>query len=125
MSDDRTYRLIRRRPGGTGSENAIRDAFAAKENRVTERDLPVVVLPAGTHPGVAAAGTTSELPRMAPPPRPADLVERRRFGNVELTIEHRGDEIAIIVPGVVRLVGTRGDALAMIEALAKSPVRPA
>lgn len=119
-SDDRTYRLIRRRPGGTGSENAIRDAFAAKENRVTERDLPVVVLPAGTNPGVAP-----ELPRSAPPPRPPDLVERRRFGNVDITIEHRGDEVSIIVPGVVRLVGTRAQALSMIEALAKSPVRPA
>lgn len=124
MSDDRTYRLIRRRPGGTGSENAIRDAFAAKENRVTERDLPVVVLPAGTHPGVSPGGVDA-LPRATPPPRPADMVERRRFGNVDLTIEHRGDEVTIVVPGVVRLVGTRADALAMIEALAKSPVRPA
>lgn len=120
MSDDRTYRLIRRRPGGTGSESAIRDAFAAKDHRVTERDLPVVVLPAGTHPGVAP-----ELPRSAPPPRAADVVERRRFGNVDLTIEHRGDEVTIVVPGVVRLVGSRSDALAMIEALAKSPTRPA
>ncbi len=86
---------------------------------MTERDLPVVVLPAGTQPGIAP-----ELPRSMPPPRPADLVEKRRFGNVDLTIEHRGDEVTIIVPGVVRLVGSRGDALAMIEALAKSPVRP-
>ncbi|HUQ06963.1 MAG TPA: hypothetical protein VM261_30940 [Kofleriaceae bacterium] len=123
MSDDRTYRLIKRRAGGTGSETAIRDAFAAKENRVTERDLPVVVLPAGTHPGIGAV--PGELPRSMPPPRPPDLVEKRRFGNVELTIEHRGDEVTIVVPGVVRLVGSRGDALAMIEALAKSPVRPA
>lgn len=124
MSDDRTYRLIRRRPGGTGSETAIRDAFAAKDHRVTERDLPVVVLPAGTQPGVAPGGLDA-LPRSAPPPRPADLTERRRFGNVDLTIEHRGDEVTIIIPGVVRLVGSRGDALAMIEALAKSPARPA
>jgi hypothetical protein len=115
--------LIRRRPGGTGSETAIRDAFAAKENRVTERDLPVVVLPAGTHPGIASG--TDALPRSAPPPRPADITERRRFGNVDLTIEHRGDEVTIIVPGVVRLVGSRSDALSMIEALAKSPTRPA
>ena len=123
MSDDRTYRLIRRRPGGTGSENAIRDAFAAKENRVTERDLPVVVLPAGTQPGIGA-GSPGELPRSVPPPRAPDLVERRRFGKVDLTIEHRGDEVTIVVPGVLRLVGSRGDALSMIEALAKSPVRP-
>jgi hypothetical protein len=115
--------MIKRRPGGTGSENAIRDAFASKENRVTERDLPVVVLPAGTQPGLGAA-VPGELPRRAPPPRPADVTERRRFGNVEVTIEHRGDEVTIIVPGVVRLVGTRGDALAMIEALAKTPSRP-
>jgi hypothetical protein len=119
-SDDRTYRLIRRRPGGTGSENAIREAYAAKDHRVTERDLPVVVMPAGTHPGVPP-----ELPRAAPPPRTADLVQKRRFGNVEVTIEHRGDEVSLVIPGVVRLVGSRADALAMIEALAKSPVRPA
>lgn len=116
--------MIKRRPGGTGSENAIRDAFAAKDHRVTERDLPVVVLPAGTHPGIGAGGP-GELPRSMPPPRPADVTERRRFGNVDVTIEHRGDEVTIVVPGVLRLVGTRTDALAMIEALAKSPVRPA
>ncbi len=118
VSDDRTYRMIKRRPGGTGSENAIRESFAEKDHRVTERDLPVVVVPAGTQPG-------NVLPRSAPAPRPPDLAERRRFGNVEVTIEHRGDEVSIIVPGVVRLVGSRADALAMIEALAKSPVRPA
>lgn len=116
VSDDRTYRLVRRKPGGTGSEGAIRDAFAAKDDRVTERDLPVVVKPAGTQP---------ELPRFIPAAtgtqRPPDLVEKRRFGNVEVTIEHRGDEIAIVVPGVVRLSGSRADALAMIEALARTP----
>jgi hypothetical protein len=136
VSDDRTYRLIRRKPGvGTGPETAIRDgfarhessrpdgrpegssrdAFAAKDHRVTERDLPVVVVPAGTQP---------EIPRYAPAPRPADLVDKRRFGNVEVTIEHRGDEISIVIPGVVRLTGTRADALSMIEALARTP-RPA
>ncbi len=115
VSDDRTYRMIRRKPGGTGPEHAIRDAFAAKDHRVTERDLPVVVVPAGTQP---------QLARAAPPPRPADVVERRRFGNVEVTIEHRGDEVSIIIPGVLRLAGSRADALAMIEALARSPVRP-
>ena len=116
VSDDRTYRLIRRKPGGTGPEGAIRDAFAAKDHRVTERDLPVVVVPAGTQP---------DLPRYAPAQqRPPDLIDKRRFGNVEVTIEHRGDEIAIVIPGVVRLTGTRADALAMIEALARTP-RPA
>lgn len=114
MSDDRTYRLIRRRPGGTGQERAIRDAFAAEDHRVTERELPVVVVPGGGR----------GLPSAAPPPRPPDLIERRRFGNVELIVEHRGDEVTIVVPGVVRLVGTRADALGMIDALAKSPTRP-
>lgn len=112
MADDRTYRLIRRKPGGTGPESAIRDAFAAKDNRVTERDLPVVVMPAGTQP---------EVPRYTPATRPADLVEKRKFGNVEVQIEHRGNEITIVIPGVVRLTGTRADALGMIEALARTP----
>jgi len=111
VSDDRTYRLIRRKPGGTGAEGAIRDAFAAKDDRVTERDLPVVVKPGGSQP---------DLPRYGAPLRPPDLVEKRRFGNVEVTVEHRGDEIAIVIPGVVRLAGSRADALAMIEALAKT-----
>jgi hypothetical protein len=104
--------MIRRKPGGTGAEGAIRDAFAAKDDRVTERDMPVVVVPAGTQP---------EMPRYAPAPRAPDLVEKRRFGNVEVTIEHRGDEVAIVVPGVVRLTGSRSDAMAMIEALARTP----
>jgi hypothetical protein len=84
VSDDRTYRLIRRKSGATGPEGAIRDAFAAKDNRVTERDLPVVVVPAGTQ----------QMPRYQAP-RPPDFVDKRRFGNVDITIEHRGDEIAI------------------------------
>lgn len=107
--------MIRRKPGGTGSEGVIRDAFAAKDDRVTERDMPVVVVPAGTQP---------EVPRLNPAPRPPDLIDKRRFGGVELTIEYRGDEITIVVPGVVRLTGTRADALSMIEALARTP-RPA
>lgn len=115
VSDDRTYRLIRRKLGATGSEGAIRDAFSVKDDRVTERDIPVVVRPSGTQP---------EVPRLNPAPRPPDLVDKRRFGNVELNIEHRGDEITIVVPGVVRLTGSRADALSMIEALARTP-RPA
>ena len=80
-----------------------------------ELELLTEVVPAGTQP---------EVPRLNPAPRPPDLVDKRRFGAVELTIEYRGDEITIVVPGVVRLTGTRADALSMIEALARTP-RPA
>lgn len=41
----------------------------------------------------------------------------RRFGGNEIVVEDHGDHIAIVLPGALRLVGTRDEAVALAAAL--------
>ena len=43
------------------------------------------------------------------------------FGDLELTIEHRGNDVAIVIPGALRLTAPRAHAMALIAALIKRP----
>jgi hypothetical protein len=43
------------------------------------------------------------------------------FGDVELIIEHRLDEVSIILPGALRLTAPRAQAMALVAALMKRP----
>lgn len=43
------------------------------------------------------------------------------FGDVELTIEHRGDEVQLVIPGALRLRAPRAQAMALVAALMKRP----
>lgn len=43
------------------------------------------------------------------------------FGDVELTIEHRGDEVSLVIPGALRLRAPRAQAMALVAALMKRP----
>lgn len=199
MDDDRTYRLTRRRNPTTRIN--LRDVVVARDDRRTERDIPLVQPPttgplaapptpgptpaptpasepaapalaggssrelprlnrstlplpsmtrapgSGTFPSpsplvpaaaaptsaapspslVAAAPSTTTAPALAPrpagfPPRrhaqgTASTIERRSFGDVEILIEHRGDEVTLIIPGAAPLVGTRTQVIALIAGL--------
>jgi hypothetical protein len=48
-------------------------------------------------------------------------VERRTFGGFEVVVEHRGDEVTVILPGAMRLVGSRDEAVDLIRALLGRP----
>lgn len=43
------------------------------------------------------------------------------FGDVELIIEHRGDDVAIVIPGALRMKAPRAQAMALVAALMKRP----
>lgn len=52
---------------------------------------------------------------------PKQLAVRVEFGDVELTIEHRGDEVSLVIPGALRLRAPRSQAMALVAALMKRP----
>jgi len=41
----------------------------------------------------------------------------RVFGGTEIVVEDHGDHLAIVLPGALRLVGTRDEAVALAAAL--------
>jgi len=45
------------------------------------------------------------------------------FGNTTLLLVPAGDRLALVIPGVVRITGTRDEALALAQALALPPKR--
>ncbi len=52
---------------------------------------------------------------------PGVIIERRYFGGYEVVIEHRGDQVAMILPGALRLVGNRDEAVDLVRALLGKP----
>jgi hypothetical protein len=50
------------------------------------------------------------------------VVERlpTTFGGVELVIEHHGDRVALVLPGMVRLLGTAEEAAELAVLLSRS-----
>lgn len=50
---------------------------------------------------------------------PKVLTVKVEFGDVELTIEHRGDEVSLVIPGALRLRAPRAQAMALVAALMK------
>lgn len=43
------------------------------------------------------------------------------YGDVELLVEHRGDDVSIVIPGALRLTAPRAQAMALVAALMKRP----
>ena len=89
--------------------------------RTSAEVLPPIALPDELMP---------EIPPLAYGSRPAMRVNETptgakvlsvkvEFGDVELTIEHRGDEVSLVIPGALRLRAPRGQAMALVAALMK------
>jgi hypothetical protein len=62
------------------------------------------------------------------PGLPVPLIDANRtaavkveFGDFHLIIEQRGDEVAIVIPGALRLNAPRAQAMALVAALMKRP----
>jgi len=76
--------------------------------------------------GAVAAGSVSDL---VPPPVddhelgelavPADGRVLASFGGCELVIERSGDRVALVLPGLVRLLGTAAEAAALAALLSR------
>lgn len=76
-------------------------------------------------PSAIASGTTPAAERIRRPGSPTYIEPEeesvvtlpRRFGGTDVVVEDRGDHIAIVLPGALRLVGTRDEAVALAAAL--------
>lgn len=94
----------------------VREAEAPSAPRVTAEVLPPIELP---EPQLAQ-GSRPAL-KVAELAGPRVLSVRVEFGDVELTIEHRGDEVSLVIPGALRLRAPRSQAMALVAALMKRP----
>lgn len=111
--DDTRYRIVRRRTPTKEGVSADPDRRA----RARRNTAPAM-------PSALATGTAPLRERIARPAAPFVQVEDesvvtlpRRFGGTDVVVEDRGDHIAIVLPGALRLVGTRDEAVALAAAL--------
>jgi len=124
VSDDSRYSITRR------------PAPRVKADSV-EPPRPAAVVPTTTTvaPRASTAPTTVEDIELPPAfaagsrtsLRPPELTAVRalnvavEFGDVELIVEHRGDDVSIVIPGALRMSAPRAQAMALIAALMKRP----
>ncbi len=113
MADDDTrYRIVQRRRTPTREGVGEAGERKARARRNTAPALPSAI----------ASGTAPSAQRVR---RAAVVVEEetsvvmmpRVFGGTELVVEDHGDHIAIVLPGALRMVGTRDEAVALAAAL--------
>jgi hypothetical protein len=109
--DDTRYRIVQRRRSPT------RDGVTADgDKRTRARRSTSPALPSGL-----ASGTTPSSERLRRPNARLDdepvVTLPRRFGGNDVVVEDHGDHIAIVLPGALRLVGTRDEAVALAAAL--------
>ena len=83
--------------------------------QVATPSSPTIELPrrmaGGSRPGMPVPGS--------PTGRPTAL--KVEYGDVELLVEHRGDDVSIVIPGALRLTAPRSQAMALVAALMKRP----
>jgi hypothetical protein len=125
VSDDTRYSITRKPTPRVTREELERARAAAGTPAEAEPSLvpvttssPTIELPrrmaGGSRPGLPVpSGTQSGAPRTQ-----ALKVE---YGDVELLIEHRGDDVSIVIPGALRLTAPRSQAMALVAALMKRP----
>lgn len=129
MSDDTRYSITRKPTPRVTREELEKARAAAGTPAEAEPSLapslepvttssPTIELPrrvaSGSRPGLPVpSGTQSGAPRTQ-----ALKVE---YGDVELLVEHRGDDVSIVIPGALRLTAPRSQAMALVAALMKRP----
>ncbi|HUQ02532.1 MAG TPA: hypothetical protein VM261_08565 [Kofleriaceae bacterium] len=83
--------------------------------QVATTSSPTIELPrrmaSGSRPGLPVPNS--------PTGRSAAL--KVEYGDVELLVEHRGDDVSIVIPGALRLTAPRSQAMALVAALMKRP----
>jgi hypothetical protein len=70
---------------------------------------------------IAAQGSRPGLPVQNLGGGRAQAALKVEYGDVELLVEHRGDEVSIVIPGALRLTAPRSQAMALVAALMKRP----
>lgn len=116
---------------GRARSPSIDDVSDGTRYSITRKPRPTPARPDGL--GAQAAPVESP-PRLAegsqtamlPPPlavAPGPAVVKVQFGDVELVVEHRGDDVSLVLPGALRMTAPRAHAMALIAALMKRPGR--
>ena len=138
MSDDDTRYRVTRRTRPPPNRNTLRDVVMPTDLAAPRDAAPATLPPTTPSTGVFAAGSRAGIPRVPVPPppplahgsdpeidleiaEPQLLEERRMFGGHEVVVQHRGDEVTFILPGAVRLVGNRNEALDLVRAFLARP----
>ncbi len=129
MSDDTRYSITRKPTPRVTREELERAREAAGASAEAQ---PVTAVPANVTQVATPSSPTIELPRrMANGSRPGMPVPNAptgrsaalkvEYGDVELLVEHRGDDVSIVIPGALRLTAPRAQAMALVAALMKRP----
>jgi hypothetical protein len=118
VSDGSRYSITRRPAPRIKAPDA-----PVAQPRTPAEVLPPIALPDPEPPSTVAYGSrpalrVSELSAQA---NARTLSVKVEFGDVELTIEHRGDEVSLVIPGALRLRAPRAQAMALVAALMKRP----
>lgn len=103
MSDDSRYHVRR------GSRERIVDVVAGSRP-------PPRRFPEGSDSALRPPSEAGELGDLAPP---RDVVPVR-FGGEAVVIEHHGDQVTLVLPGAIRVVGTVEDARRLAAALLRT-----
>jgi hypothetical protein len=116
VSDGSRYSITRK----PGPRMKTPEASGGETARTPAEVLPTIARPDEAMP---------EIPPLAYGSRPAVRVHEAagpkvlsvkvEFGDLELTIEHRGDEVSLVIPGALRLRAPRAQAMALVAALMK------
>jgi len=130
--DDSTqYRVTRRAAGRSATlRDVVTDPIEDPDERKTCRELPIL-LPDGSQTNVRRVARHEVpvvdddeptppipvLPSLAAAHRRSATILRDRFGGVDIVVEHRGDEVTVVLPGSLRLIGTRAEAMRLIGLL--------
>jgi hypothetical protein len=124
VSDDTRYSITRKpTPRVTREElekaraAAAAPAEAGPGTPVTNSS-PTIELPRRM---IAAQGSRPGLPVQNLAGARAQAALKVEYGDVELLVEHRGDEVSIVIPGALRLTAPRSQAMALVAALMKRP----
>ena len=113
MADDDTrYRIVQRRRTATREGVDGGGERRARAKRSTAPAVPTAIA-SGTAPGEQRL----KRPAVEQHDEVSVVMMPRVFGGTELVVEDHGDHIAIVLPGALRLVGTRDDAVALAAAL--------
>jgi hypothetical protein len=101
----------------------IRAPEKVEQPRTPAEVLPPIALPDPEPTPTFAYGSRPALRvnDLAAAAAGRSLSVKVEFGDVELTIEHRGDEVSLVIPGALRLRAPRAQAMALVAALMKRP----
>jgi hypothetical protein len=126
VSDDTRYSITRKpTPRVTREElekareaagaTAVAQPVTAAVAQVATPSSPTIELPrrmaSGSRPGMPVPNS----------PTGRSTALKVEYGDVELLVEHRGDDVSIVIPGALRLTAPRSQAMALVAALMKRP----